>query len=186
MALPAADDVSSLFRRIGMVVQMIALSARAAVIGLFLALGSPAAAGDEAVASPAAEALPAAARAAAETVDSFHAALRRGDKVAALALLADDALIFEEGRAERSKSEYAFYHLAADSEYSKAVAAVVTRRRGDCAGDFAWIATEGRARGAFHGADVNSVTDETMVLRRVAGGWRIVHIHWSSAQSSVE
>jgi ketosteroid isomerase-like protein len=27
---------------------------------------------------------------------------------------------------------------------------------------------------------VNSITLETMVLRRDADGWRIVHIHWSS------
>ena len=123
---------------------------------------------------------------AAAIVDAFHAALRRGDTAAASALLTDDALVFEEGRAERSKAEYELRHLAADAAFSKAVPADMTRRRGHASGDFAWIATEGRTKGRFRGASVNRVTDETMVLRRVAGAWRIVHIHWSSAESAVE
>ena len=141
-----------------------------------------------AVATPAApvETVAPAALEAAATVDAFHAALRRGDTGSAAALLTDDALIFEEGRAERSKAEYSARHLGADAEYSKAVPSERVRRIGDAAGDMAWIATEGRSKGRFRGADVNRVTDDTRVLRRIGGTWRIVHIHWSSAQSSVE
>jgi ketosteroid isomerase-like protein len=162
----------------GMAVQMVLSSIGAAAAAALLALAAPAAASPETVAP--------AAREAAATVDAFHAALRRGDTRAASDLLVDDVLVFEEGRAERSKAEYQASHLGADSEFSRAVAATVVRRRGDSAGDFAWIATEGRAKGRFRGADVNRVTDETMVLRRVGGTWKIVHIHWSSAASSVE
>src|SRR5690606_29848204 len=50
---------------------------------------------------------------AAEAVDAFHAALRAGDRDAALAVLAEDALIFEAGGAERSRAEYASHHLEA-------------------------------------------------------------------------
>lgn len=141
-----------------------------------------------AVAAPAAPAdtvAPSALEAAA-TVDAFHAALRRGDTASAAALMTDDALVFEEGRAERSKAEYSARHLGADAEFSKAVAAERVRRFGDSAGDIAWIATEGRSKGRFRGTDVNRVTDETMLLRRIGGTWKIVHIHWSSAQSAVE
>ena len=133
-----------------------------------------------AASTPAETVAPAAVEAAA-AVDSFHSALRRGDTAAAAALLTDDALIFEEGRAERSKAEYSLRHLGADSEYSKAVKGERLRRVGDAAGDMAWIATEGRSKGRFRGSDVNRVTDETMVLRRIGGAWKIVHIHWSSA-----
>ena len=139
-----------------------------------------------AVPEPRPEALAPAVAAAAGTVDAFHAALRRGDTAAALALLAEEALIFEEGRAERSKAEYAAHHLGADSEFSKAVPGEALRRRGEAAGDMAWIATEGRSKGRYRDTDVNRVTDETMVLRRDGAAWKIVHIHWSSAQSSVE
>lgn len=123
------------------------------------------------------------ARSAAATVDTFHAALRRGDTRAAAALLADDVLIFESGEVERSKAEYAAHHLGADAEFTKAVASVVTRRAGGTSGAMAWIASEGRTSGSFNGRLIDLVTTETMVLRRVGQGWRIVQIHWSSAKA---
>ena len=49
-------------------------------------------------------ALPVSARGAGTAVDAFHAALDRGDTRTAASLLADDALIFESGGAERSKA----------------------------------------------------------------------------------
>ena len=116
----------------------------------------------------------------AAAVDAFHAALGRGDTAEALSWLADDALIFEEGRAERSKAEYASHHLAADAAFSQAVPAVVTRSSEHSAGSLAWTAQESRVRGAFRGNEIDRVMVETMVLRRSADGWRIVHIHWSS------
>ena len=146
------------------------------------ALCVPAIAHDTAGTAAAQSALPAAARGAAATVDAFHAALRRGDTRAAAALLADDALIFEEGGVERSKAEYATQHLPADAEFSKAVATSVTRRTGGSNGAIAWIATEGRTTGTFRGRLVDRVTTETMLLRRVGRVWRIVHIHWSSGE----
>jgi ketosteroid isomerase-like protein len=158
-------------------------SLRGAGLAALLVLAAPAAADP---AAPPAAMASAAVRDAAATVDAFHAALRRGDTGSASALLAEDALIFEEGRAERSRAEYALRHLGADAAFSRAVPGIVTGRRGDAVGEIAWIATEGRTKGRFRGADVNRVTDETMVLRRVAGTWKIVHIHWSSAESSVE
>lgn len=126
--------------------------------------------------------LPASARAAAATVDAFHAALRRGDTKAAAALLAEDALIFESGGVERTKAEYAAEHLPADAEFSRSVTAAVTRRSGDSDGSIAWIATEGRATGTFKSQEVDMLTTETMVLRRVGEAWKIVHVHWSSAR----
>lgn len=166
---------------------MVRFSLGAAAMATLLQVAPPCAAQDRTptVASAPAD-LPASAAEAAATVDAFHAALRRGDTKAAAALLADDSLIFEEGRAERSKAEYAARHLGADAEFSKAVPGAVTRRRGNVSGDLAWIASEGRTRGSFRGAEVNRVTVETMILGRIAGTWKIVHIHWSSAQSSVE
>src|SRR5262245_29655090 len=125
-------------------------------------------------------ALAPAARSAAATVDAFHAALARGDARAAAALLADDALIFEAGGAERSEAEYATQHLPADIEFSRSVSSVVTRRAGHSAGADAWIATEGRTSGTFKGRTLELTTTETMILRRARGTWKIVHIHWSS------
>ena len=117
---------------------------------------------------------------AAVAVDAFHAALRRGDASAAAALLADDVLIFESGEVERSKAEYAAHHLGADAEFSRAVPSSPSRRAGDASGAMAWIASEGRTTGTFHGRPIDQMTTETMVLRRAAHGWKIVQIHWSS------
>ena len=113
-------------------------------------------------------------------LDAFHAALRAGDRDAALALLAEDALIFEAGGAERSRAEYASHHLGADAAFAAATEATVTRRSGDASGDVAWITSEGRTTGTFNGRAVDRITAETVLLRRHGDGWRIHHIHWSS------
>ena len=156
------------------------LISRAALFGS-LAASAPVLAHTPAARSAAANALAPAARSAAATVDAFHAALRRGDASAAAALLADDVLIFESGEVERSKAEYAAHHLGADAEFSRAVPSSPSRRAGDASGAMAWIASEGRATGTFHGRPIDQMTTETMVLRRAAHSWKIVQIHWSSA-----
>jgi ketosteroid isomerase-like protein len=128
--------------------------------------------------------LPVSARAAAAVVDAFHASLSRGDTQSAAAVLADDALIFEEGGVERNKAEYVARHLPADAAFSKVVSSSVARRSGNATGALAWIATEGRTTGTYKGKAVNRVTTETMLLRRDGQGWKIVHIHWSSGAVS--
>jgi ketosteroid isomerase-like protein len=133
-----------------------------------------------------AEAMPEAAREAAAAVDAFHAALRRGDAQAALALVADDAIVFEDGRVERTKAEYALHHAGADAAFSKAVSAKRLSRTGQAGGGLALIASESRTRGRFRGQDVDRIMVETMILRRESAGWRIVHIHWSSAMPATE
>lgn len=146
---------------------------RLAMVAALLGVAAPLAA-HGAAPQPAAEA--------SATVDSFHDALRRGDTRTAAALLADDALIFESGGAERTKAEYSTHHLPADAAFSSAVSSMVTRRSSRSAGDLAWVASEGRTTGRFKDKPVDLLTTETMVLRRDAGSWKIVHIHWSSAK----
>lgn len=121
------------------------------------------------------EAMPAVA-----VVEAFHAALKAGDTAAALALMAPDVMIFEQGGAERSRDEYASHHLAGDTTYAAGTEDTLARRSGWAEGDVAWIASEGRTTGQFNGRAVDRLTTETMVLRRQADGWRIHHIHWSS------
>ena len=125
------------------------------------------------------------ARPAAAVVDTFHEALRRGDGKAAAALLADDVLIFETGGAERSKVEYLAQHLAADIGFEQAVPSTTSRKKGGARGNMAWIATEGRTTGSYHGKTIDRVTTETMILHRVGVTWKIVHVHWSSAAAQV-
>lgn len=155
---------------------------RAIPFSLLIAGAAPLSAHDSVPNSLGSAALSPAARSAAATVDTFHSALRKGDANVTADLLADDAIIFEEGGAERSKAEYVARHLPADIEFSKAVASQVTRRTGNSNGVLAWIASEGRTTGAYHGRTIDQATTETMVLRRSGHQWKIVHIHWSSAR----
>ena len=144
-------------------------------------IAAPAAAHDPKPAPPSAASLSPQAQEAATVVDAFHAALGRGDATAAAAFLASDALIYESGGVEQGKAAYASHHLGADAAFSKATQSVVTRRSGQANGNLAWIATESTTKGSYKERPINSVGTETMVLRRDGASWRIVHVHWSSA-----
>lgn len=154
----------------------LALLAATLALGAASALAHPAQHGGQT--APAAVA-PAPAGAA-KVVDAFHAALARGDTAGASAFLGDAVLIFEAGGAERSKAEYAAAHLPGDAAFAQAVGSELTRRTGGASGDLAWVASEGHTKGRYKDRDVDRITTETMVLRRQAGAWRIVHVHWSS------
>lgn len=145
-----------------------------------LLAAAPALAHDPVKSAQAAVAVAPEAADAAGTVDAFHASLRAGDTAAALATLAPDVLIFEEGGAERSREEYASHHLGSDAAFAAASETVVSRRTGRAEGDVAWITSEGRTTGQFNGRAVDRLTTETMLLMRHADGWRIHHIHWSA------
>jgi ketosteroid isomerase-like protein len=155
------------------------LLAFAAAALLFSA--APVLAHESSAGSPTAATVESSARAPAAVVDAFHAALKAGKIPTALELLSEDAVVFESGGVERGKAEYASHHAAADAAFAQAVPSRTTRRAGRTSGDVAWILTEGRTTGTYKDKPVDRVTTETMLLRRVGGVWRIVHVHWSSA-----
>ena len=113
-------------------------------------------------------------------VDAFHNALASGNTRSALALLAEDVLIFESGGVERSRAEYASDHLTADAAYSAVVRRTLVNRSHGAAGTAAWVTSVETVAGAYRGRAINSRSLETVLLRQVAGQWRISHIHWSS------
>ena len=115
------------------------------------------------------------------TVAAFHAALTRGDTGAALALLVEDVRIFESGGVERNRAEYAAHHLQADAAFSAAVRRTLIDQSSGEDGDTAWVMTIETVAGTYRARAINSRSVETMILRRRDGNWRIVHIHWSSA-----
>ncbi|HEV2044415.1 MAG TPA: hypothetical protein VGR05_07020, partial [Sphingomicrobium sp.] len=104
---------------------------RGAVIAALVAQAAPILAHGPVARVEAASVVSPAAKRAAATVDAFHAALRQGDTRSAVALLADQVLIFESGGVERSKAEYESHHLGADAAFAKAVPMVLTRRLGE-------------------------------------------------------
>ncbi len=115
----------------------------------------------------------------AAVVDRFHAALAAGDSMAALQLLADDAVMLEAGSVE-TRAEYGKNHLPADIEFEKGVSTKRSPIRVIVRGDTAWATSTSEVVGTFQGKPVNFVGAESMVLTREPAGWRIRAIHWSS------
>jgi len=114
-----------------------------------------------------------------EVVDGFHFALKAGDRQKALELLEADATIFEQGRTERSRTEYARSHLADDMQFAATTTRTVIRRSVRVLGNAAWVMSVNRSRGKVNNQSIDFTTTETMVLARIGARWRIVHIHWS-------
>lgn len=114
-----------------------------------------------------------------EVVDAFHYALKSGDRRKALEQLTADVVIFEQGKLDRSRTEYARRHLAEDIGFATVTQRTVARRSVKLQGNVAWVTSVNRTRGKFKNRSVDFTTDETMILTRVGGKWRIVHIHWS-------
>jgi ketosteroid isomerase-like protein len=116
-----------------------------------------------------------------DVVNAFHAALKRGDTKAALNLMAEDVVIFESGGVERNRAEYETHHLKSDAAFSAATTRTSISQTIASDGDFSSVMSVEFVKGTFRDRPVNTRSVETMVLRKTQGQWRIIHIHWSSA-----
>jgi ketosteroid isomerase-like protein len=115
----------------------------------------------------------------AAAVERYHQALREGDSAAALAQLAEDAVIVESGTIE-SRQEYRSHHLPADIAFARVVKATRSLVRLSVRGNVAWTTATSTMVGKYKRKPVNSKGAELMVLTRTADGWKISAIHWSS------
>ena len=126
------------------------------------------------------------ARAAAEVVDAFHAALSAVDLERARALLDPQVRVFESGNVERSAEEYAAHHMPGDAGFMSSADVRIDSRIGDASGGLAWVASQSRISAEVDGKALSLVSTETMVLRETPEGWRISHVHWSSRPTDAE
>ncbi len=116
-------------------------------------------------------------------VERFATALSAGDLVKAGAELDPGVIILESGGVERSREEYLGGHAKSDAAFLKTAMTTLKRRTAQAAGDLAWVASESQIH-AMKAAQMLMIdSTETMVLRKSAEGWKIVHIHWSSRRS---
>ncbi|CAN5471074.1 hypothetical protein BH18VER1_BH18VER1_10450 [soil metagenome] len=113
------------------------------------------------------------------TVTAFHDALARGDRDAAMSLLARDAQIVETGH-RQTREEYEVEHLGTDIDFAKSVpstrGALIVRQEGAVA----WTTSTGSSIGTFEGSPVDAENAELMVLTKQDDRWQIRAIHWSS------
>ncbi len=117
-------------------------------------------------------------------VERFSSALSAGDLDKATAELDPAVLILESGGVERSRAEYLAGHAKSDADFLKAAQVTLTHRSAHAAGEFAWVASESNIHAVKGKEMLMVVSTETMVLRKSALGWKIVHIHWSSRRAN--
>jgi len=137
-------------------------------------------AGPRTAADPTDTAIPESAGEAVAVVDAFQAALQAGDIDRAAGYLDPGVVILESGGAEHSRDEYLAVHAPADARFLKTVKVTPGRRTAHVEGNLAWIASLSEYELDKEGSMAFIDAAETMVLRRDAAGWKIVHIHWSS------
>ena len=113
------------------------------------------------------------------TVESFYAAIKKGDAAAAMSLIAPDAVFLESGKLE-TRAEYESNHLPADIEFESQVNGKRRPMQVTFSGDAAWVIALTDYAGTFEGDPVDFISAQLVVLTRDAGAWRIRTIHWSS------
>ncbi len=116
----------------------------------------------------------------AQVVHDFHHALQSGDKSTIGKLLADDVSIYEGGGVERSASEYTDHHMKADMAFLKQMQITELEHHIKVNGNTAISMLRSKMQGRYKDKDIDSESMETMVLMKLQGQWKIVHIHWSN------
>jgi ketosteroid isomerase-like protein len=118
-------------------------------------------------------------------VESYHEALRGGDRQTAMKLLSEDVMVLESGYLETS-AEYLSHHLAADMEFSAAMAGEREVVEAVVEADAGWVISTSRSKGEFRGHQIDSIGVELIVLQKENETWRIRAIHWSSRDNDGE
>jgi ketosteroid isomerase-like protein len=113
------------------------------------------------------------------TFEAFYAAMKTGDRAAAMATIAPDAVFVEGGRLE-TRAEYESNHLPADIQFEQAVSGTRGPLQIRFNGSTAWVIATTEYEGTFEGAPVHFISAQLMVLTRSDGPWSIRSVHWSS------
>lgn len=163
---------------------------RAPCLVLLMMMGGsiaiPAAFAHEADAAPAwVQDIDPAAKEAVAVVEAFSAAIQGVRIDEASGLLDPSVLVLESGGSERNRDQYLAEHAQADAEYMKDARQELRYRQARVVGDIAWVGSESVISRDKDGKPSSSLSTESMVLRKTAQGWKIVHIHWSSRPAPV-
>ena len=110
----------------------------------------------------------------------LYTGLKAGDTELLQSIMDPQVLIFESGGVESSWEEYASHHLGADMTFMANMSREIISRKILEQGEFFVIATQARLTGTYRDEQIDSMSDETLVLQKKEQGWRITHIHWSS------
>jgi len=123
----------------------------------------------------------------AETVDAFHAALRKNDTAGALSLLDRGLVVYEFGGIDPTVEAYALNHLPFDMDAAAATQWKLETRRLGGEGSERWVLSTYRVTGKqSDGKPIDQTTLETVILRRSGEQFRIVHFHWSTSDPAYQ
>ncbi len=111
-------------------------------------------------------------------------ALSAGDTAVVENLLDPDVVIYESGGVETGFAEYAAHHLEADMGFLAHMQHETLDQQTRVFGDQALFWGHSRIRGEYKGKQMDLLSNETLLMHRVDGQWRIRHIHWSSRNAS--
>ncbi|AOE49854.1 YybH family protein [Kangiella sediminilitoris] len=114
-----------------------------------------------------------------KVVAQFHAALQNSDVETIKTILAEDVLIFEGSGAERSLEEYASHHMKSDMKFLASIDSKLIERNIMINGDIAISSSRSKLTGSFKGKELNKVSIETLVLKKVRSAWKVIRVHWS-------
>jgi hypothetical protein len=115
-------------------------------------------------------------------LQAFSDALEVGNRDLAIARLAPDLKVIEDG-IEESRADYVGGHLAADITYQKSVRTVLLER--SVVNDSptqARIVSKLRMVSNRSDKSIDTLVDETAVLTKLPDGWRILRLEWVAAK----
>ncbi|TAM64235.1 MAG: DUF4440 domain-containing protein [Rhodanobacter sp.] len=110
---------------------------------------------------------------------AFQAALKKGDRAAALALLAPDASISEGGQTQ-SRDAYANGHLGEDIAFLKNAKITPVSFGSMLMGDLAMVGSESNITATIKGKPITLRSRELLHLKNERKRWQIVSIQWQS------
>ncbi len=111
---------------------------------------------------------------------AFQAALQRGDRAAALALLAPEVTVSEGGHTQ-SHEEYANGHLGEDIAFLKGATVTPISLGSMLMDDTATVGSESSIKTIAKGKPVTLRSREMLTLKQMGGAWKIISIQWQSA-----
>ena len=110
---------------------------------------------------------------------AFHAALQNGDRPAALALLAPEITVSEDGHTQSLES-YASGHLAEDMAFLKGAKIVPLSLGSILLGKTARVGSEAKITTIRKGQPTTLRSREMLTLKKEGSDWKIVEIQWQS------
>ncbi|NNE05405.1 MAG: SnoaL-like domain-containing protein [Xanthomonadales bacterium] len=116
---------------------------------------------------------------AAMLADRFDAAISSGDETQIRQILHQSVLIYEGGKIEASLEEYAAHHMQADMAYMAGIEKEILSRTIIEDNGIAVVTTQYHMTGQYKDRPVDRISLETLVMRDIGEGWKIVHVHWS-------